>query len=140
VRRGWSAWGRASRGPSVSPSASLWVTAPRRPAPSASCQMAGATSATSGRGGLSSRLCVRVLLVHLAQQLTDPDAVGDTFVELEANVRGEAQIGQAGSELVPDEALSPHQPRDGRTLTVRFADHAHPHYGAAQVRPALDFR
>src|SRR5438445_13689522 len=48
---GSSASASASAEPSVSPSASLWVTAVTTRALSITCQIRGASSATSGRGG-----------------------------------------------------------------------------------------
>src|SRR3989440_10890797 len=72
---GSSASASARADPRVSPSASLCVTAVSTGAFSITCQIRGASSATSGRGGLS--LSARVLppLLDLTQQLAEPKAV-----------------------------------------------------------------
>src|ERR1700745_1966775 len=83
---------RASAAPSVSPSASLCVTAVTSGALSITRQIRGASAATSGRGGASSAAGVGLPLLDLAQQLTDTNAVGHPFVQLEMEVGSEAQI------------------------------------------------
>src|SRR5216117_3833723 len=70
---GSSARARARAEPRVSPSASLCVTAVSTRALSITCQIRGATSATSGRGGLSSAAGVGLPLLDLTQELADPN-------------------------------------------------------------------
>src|SRR5713101_5152382 len=77
---------RASADPSVSPSASLCVTAVTTGACSITCQIRGATSATSRRGGASSATGVWLPLLDLTEELADSHAVGDTLIELEMQV------------------------------------------------------
>ena len=100
---GSSASASASAEPSVSPSASLWVTAVTTRALSITCQIRGASSATSGRGGASSATGVGLPLLDLAQKLADPDAVGHALIELEMQVRCEAQVREPGAKLAPDD-------------------------------------
>src|SRR5713101_4033643 len=102
---GSSASARASAEPSVSPSASLCVTAVTTGASSITCQIRGASSATSGRGGASSAAGVWFPLLDFTQKLAHPDAIRDSLIELKMQVRGEAQIGETGAQLPPDEAL-----------------------------------
>src|SRR5467141_106492 len=102
---GSSARARASAEPSVSPSASLCVTAVTTGASSITCQIRGASSATSGRGGASSAAGVWLPLLDFTQKLAHPDAVGDSQIELEMQVRGETQVRQPGAQLAPDEAF-----------------------------------
>src|SRR5712671_4561994 len=83
---GSSAKARARAEPSVSPSASLWVTAVTTGASSITCQIRGASSATSGRGGAGSAAGVWLPLLDLAQELADPHAVGHALVELKMQV------------------------------------------------------
>src|ERR1700730_13965525 len=80
---------RASAGPNVSPSASLWVTAMIIGASSITCQIRGAISATSGRDGASSVSGVWLPSLDFPQELADTDAVSDSQVELETQVGGE---------------------------------------------------
>src|SRR5205807_6269432 len=102
---GSSASASASAEPSVSPSASLCVTAVTTGASSITCQIRGASSATSGRGGASSAAGVWLPLLDFTQKLAHPDAVGDSLVQLEMQLRGEAEVRQARAQLAPDEAL-----------------------------------
>jgi len=44
-------------------------------------------------------------LLDLAQKLADPDAVGHALIELEMQVRCEAQVREPGAKLAPDEAF-----------------------------------
>src|SRR4030088_3005368 len=83
---------RASAEPSVSPSASLCVTAVTTAASSITCQIRGASSATSGRGGASSGAGVWLPLLDFTQELADADAVGDAEVELEAQLGSEPKV------------------------------------------------
>src|SRR5438876_10810642 len=69
-----SARASASAEPSVSPSASLCVTAVTTGASSITCQIRGASSATSGRGGASSGAGVWLPLLDFPQELADTDA------------------------------------------------------------------
>src|SRR6202049_4031133 len=78
--------------PSVSPSASLCVTAVTTGASSITCQIRGASSATSGRGGASSGSGVSLPLLDLTQELAPADAVGHSLVELEAQLGGEPKV------------------------------------------------
>src|SRR2546429_2214582 len=117
---------RASADPSVSPSASLCVTAVTTAASSITCQIRGATSATSGRGGASSGAGVWLPLLDFTQELADADAVGDAQIELETQVRGEPKVRQTGSEFAPDEALGVIEAVDGRRAGVVVPDDAHP--------------
>src|ERR1700674_5914757 len=89
---GSSARARARGAPSVSPSASLCVTAVTTGASSITCQIRGATSATSGRGGASSAAGVWFPLLNFAQKLAHPDAIGDPLIELEVQVGREPQV------------------------------------------------
>src|ERR1700682_1417829 len=89
---GSSASARASAEPSVSPSASLCVTAVTTGASSITCQIRGASSATSGRGGANSGSGVSLPLLDFTQELADADTVGHSQVELEAQVGGEPEI------------------------------------------------
>src|SRR6202171_595234 len=116
----------ASADPSVSPSASLWVTAVTTGALSITCQIRGASSATSGRGGASSVSGVWLPLLDFAQELAHTDAVSDAQVELETQVGGEAKIRQARPELAPDEAFGVIEPVDRRLPGLVFPDHTHP--------------
>src|SRR3981081_2485128 len=79
---GSSASASASAEPSVSPSASLCVTAVTTGASSITCQIRGASSATSGRGGASSGAGVWLPLLDFTQELANADAVGDPQIEL----------------------------------------------------------
>src|ERR1700682_4992254 len=72
---GSSASARASADPSVSPSASLCVTAVTTGASSITCQIRGAISATSGRGGASSAAGVWLPSLAFAQELADATTV-----------------------------------------------------------------
>src|SRR5207245_6353691 len=83
---GSSARASARADPRVSPSASLCVTAVSTGAFSITCQIRGASSATSGRGGASSAAGVCLPLLDLTQELADPDAVGDALAELDVRV------------------------------------------------------
>src|SRR6202171_935366 len=89
---GSSARARASADPSVSPSASLCVTAVTTGASSITCQIRGASAATSGRGGARSVAGVCLPLLNFAQKLAHPDAICDTLIELEMQVGGEPQV------------------------------------------------
>src|SRR5947209_7292907 len=89
---GSSACASARAEPSVSPSASLWVTVVSTGACSITSQIRGATAATSARGGASSAAGVVLLLLRLTQQLADAHAVGHTLIELEVEVRRETEV------------------------------------------------
>src|ERR1700681_2439751 len=89
---GSSASASANAEPSVSPSASLCVTAVTTGASSITCQIRGARSPTSGRGGASSAAGVWFPLLTLAEKLAHPDAVGDALIKLKMQVGGEAQV------------------------------------------------
>src|ERR1700704_1675931 len=123
---GSSASARASADPSVSPSASLCVTAVTTAASSITCQIRGASSATSGRGGASSVTGVLLPLLDFTEELADADAVSDAQIELETQLRGEPKVRQPGSELTPDEALRVIEAVDGRLASVVVPDHAYP--------------
>src|SRR5256886_12599214 len=71
---GSSARAKARADPRVSPSASLCVTAVSTGALSITCQIRGASSATSGRGGLSPAAGVLLPLLGLLQKLAGPHA------------------------------------------------------------------
>src|SRR5207245_9491147 len=122
---GSSVSARASADPSVSPSASLCVTAVTTGASSITCQIRGASSATSGRGGASSGAGVWLPLLDFPQDLADTDAVGDSLVEPETQVRREPKVRETGPELAPNEALSVIETVDCRLAGVVFAHHAH---------------
>src|SRR6202022_609564 len=122
---GSSVSARASADPSVSPSASLWVTAVTTAASSITCQIRGASSATSGRGGASSVAGVSLPLLDFTEELADADAVGDALIELETQVGGEPKIRQAGPEFAPDEALGVLEAVDRRLPGVVVTHHAH---------------
>src|SRR5437667_4205529 len=111
---GSSARASARADPRVSPSASLCVTAVSTGAFSITCQIRGASSATSGRGGASSGAGVWLPLLDFTQELADADAVGDAQIELETQVGGQPKVRQTGSEFAPDEALSVIEAIDGR--------------------------
>src|SRR5207302_5936952 len=102
---GSSASASASAEPSVSPSASLWVTAVTTGASSITCQIRGASSATSGRGGASSAAGVCLPLLNFTEQLADPDAPGDSLIELEVQIGGEPKVRQTSTELPPNETF-----------------------------------
>src|SRR5919201_2312249 len=123
--------------PSVSPSASLWVTAFSRVHGSTISQILGAAAATPGRGGADSGIALAGLL-HLPKQLADPHAVGDPFVELENQVWREAEGGEACAELPADEAAGMLQTSDGRLLGRLLAHDADLHRSVAQVGAQLD--
>src|SRR5438874_8576869 len=134
--RGSSAWASPSAEPRVSPSASLWVTAPSTGCRSTTFQMAGATASTSPRGGDRGGLLPiprRFLLGDLPQQLADPHAVSDAPIQLEAQLGSEAQVGQPDADLPPDEAPGVAQPLDGRFLLLRLPHHADLHGRIAQI-------
>src|SRR5438132_6495301 len=127
----------ASAEPSVSPSASLCVTAVTTGASSITCQIRGATSATSGRGGASSAAGVWLPLLDFTQKLAHPDAVGDSLVQLEMQLRGEAEVRQARAQLAPDEALRVIQAVNRRLARIVLADDAHLDRGIAKIRTEL---
>src|ERR1700682_3249049 len=133
-----SARASASADPSVSPSASLCVTAVTTGALSITCQIRGANSATSGRGGASSVSGVWLPSLDFAQELADANTVRNAQVELEPQVGGESEIGQAGSEFAPDEAFGVIQAVDRRLPGVLFPDHADLDGRVSQVRAELD--
>src|SRR2546421_4655472 len=135
---GSSASASARADPRVSPSASLCVTAVSTGAFSITCQIRGASSATSGRGGASSAAGVCLPLLDLTQELADPDAVGDALVELEVQIGREAQVRQPQAELAPDEALGVFQAVNRRLPAVVFGHDADLYDGIAQVRGELD--
>src|ERR671936_699882 len=110
-----SASARPRADPSVSPSASLWVTAFSLAHGSTTSQIFGAAVATPGRGGAESGIVLAGLL-HLPKQLADPHAVSDPFVELENQVWREAEVGKPGAELPADEAAGVLQTSDCRFL------------------------
>src|SRR5229473_600132 len=134
---GSSAKARASAEPSVSPSASLCVTAVTTRASSITCQIRGASSATSGRGGASSAAGVWFPLLDFTQKLAHPDAIRDSLIELKMQVRGEAQIGETGAQLPPDEALGVIQAVDCGLARVVLADDADLDGGIAKVGTEL---
>src|SRR5438445_13345068 len=101
--RGSRVSARASADPSVSPSASLCVTAVTTGASSITCQIRGASSATSGRGGASSGAGVWLPLLDFTQELADADAVGDAQIELETQVRGEPKVRRSEERRVGKE-------------------------------------
>src|SRR5437773_8959259 len=135
---GSSASARARAEPRVSPSASLCVTAVSTRALSITCQIRGATSATSGRGGLSSAAGVGLPLLDLTQELADPNTVGDPLVELEMQVGREAEVRQSQAELAADEAFGVFQAVNRRLPAVVFAHDADLDGGIPQVRGELD--
>src|SRR2546423_2761056 len=128
---------RASAEPSVSPSASLCVTAVTNGTSSITRQIRGASSATSGRGGASSAAGVGLPLLNLAQQLAHPDAIGDTLIELEMQLGCEPEVRQTGAEFPPDEPLGVIETVDRRLPGVVFPHHAHLEGGVAKVRTQL---
>src|SRR5213078_291343 len=83
---GSSASASARADPRVSPSASLCVTAVSTGAFSITCQIRGASSATSGRGGASSAAGVWFPFLNFAKKLADSDAVSDALVKLKMQV------------------------------------------------------
>src|ERR1700682_634460 len=133
---GSSARASASADPSVSPSASLCVTAVTTGASSITCQIRGARSATSGRGGASSAAGVWLPL-NFTEQLADLDAVGDPLIELEMQVGGEAQVRKTGPELPTDEPLRVIEAVDGSLPGVCLPNHADLHGRVPQVRTEL---
>src|SRR5438270_9750801 len=135
---GSSARASASAEPSVSPSASLCVTAVMTGAWSITCQIRGASSATSGRGGASSAAGVGLPLLDLAQKLADPDAVGHALIELEMQVRCEAQVREPGAKLAPDEAFRVLEAVDRGLAAVGVADDADLDAGIPQIGGQLD--
>src|SRR5207302_10928218 len=124
--------------PSVSPSASLCVTAVITGALSITCQIRGASSATSGRGGASSATGVGLPLLDLAQKLADPDAVGHALIELEMQVRCEAQVREPGAKLAPDEAFRVLEAVDRGLPAVGVGDDADLDGGIPQIGGQLD--
>src|SRR4030081_145243 len=117
---------RASADPSVSPSASLCVTAVTTETSSITCQIRGANSATSGRGGASSSAGVWLPSLDFPQELAHADAVGNSQIELEPQLGGEPKIRQTGSEFAPDEAFGVIEAVDSRLAGVVVPDHTHP--------------
>src|SRR4029077_5033144 len=130
---GSSVSARASADPRVSPSASLCVTAVTTGASSITCQIRGASSATSGRGGARSGAGVWLPLLDFPQELADPDAVGDAQVELETQVGGEPKVRQTRPKLAADEAFGVIETVDRRLPGLVFPDHAHLDGGVSQV-------
>src|SRR5258708_38081755 len=102
---GWRVRARAGADPSGSPSASLCVTAVSTGASSITCQIRGASSATSGRGGASSGAGVWLPLLDFTQELADPDAVGHAHIELETHLGSQPKVRNTRSEFAPDKAL-----------------------------------
>src|ERR1700686_3256638 len=135
---GSSARARARAEPSVSPSASLCVTAVTTGTSSITCQIRGASSATSGRGGASSAAGVWFPLLNFTQKLAHSDAVGNSLVELEMQVGGEPQVRKTGPQLPPDEAFRVVQPVDRRLASVVLPDHAYLDRGIPKVGTELD--
>src|SRR6266576_3395901 len=129
---------RASAEPSVSPSASLCVTAVTAGASTITCQNRGASSATSGRGGASSAAGVWFPFLSFTQKLADPDAVGHALVELKMQVGSEAQVRETQTQLAADEAFRVIQAIDRRLASIVRADDAHLHRGIAEVGTELD--
>src|SRR2546421_8158607 len=131
---GSSVRARASADPRLSPSASLCVTAVTTGASSITCQIRGASLATSGRGGASSGAGVWLPLLDFTQELADANAVGDAQIELETQLRGEPKVRQTGSKFAPDEALGVIEAVDGRRAGVVVPHHAHPDGRIPQIR------
>src|SRR2546421_1938342 len=102
---GSSACASARADPRVSPSASLCVTAVSTGAFSITCQIRGASSATSGRGGLNSAAGVLLPLLDLTQELADPNAVRDPPLALGMHVGREAEVLQSPAQLPAGENL-----------------------------------
>src|SRR2546430_10005048 len=128
---------RASAEPSVSPSASLCLTAVTDGASTITCQIRGASSATSGRGGASSAAGVWFPFLDFTEKLADPDAVGDTLVKLKVQVGGKSQVRETGTQLVADEPFRMVEPVDGSLAGVVLAHDADLDGGIAQVRTEL---
>src|SRR5438105_8456903 len=127
----------ASAEPSVSPSASLCVTAVTTGASSITCQIRDASSATSGRGGASSAGGVWFAFLDFTQKLADPHSVGHALVELKMQVGREAQVRQTQTQLAADEPFRVIQAIDRRLASVILADDAHFHGGVAKIRTEL---
>ena len=107
-----------------------------------------ATRAGIAQQGLLGRRCVAasfavfaVLLGHqLPQSLGDPHRVLDGRVELEAELRGEAEVGQAPTQLMPDQTGRRTEPGQGPLLLGLVAEDRDAYACQPQVRRHADLR